>query len=524
MKQWTGPTDHEHAWDVVVVGSGAAGLTAALTAAERGLRVALYEKAPLFGGTSAVSAGTVWVPNLAQEETDEVVTYLQAQRGAALADDKIRALAEQAAPMMRHIMEVTGFVVEPVAAFPDYHQSLPGASTGRSSHPALFDTTVLGALSPVLRTDGNLPYTQGELKSLGYGWVDFPRAEFEARRDRGLVARGAALVGALLHGAASTGVALFTEAELTDLERHGEGWTLTIDGTRVAARRAVILASGGFEWNRELREQHLGRRLQATCSPVGMNTGIALRLALAQGAGAAELDQAWWAPLMPAAELSDDIIPGTFFRIERMGPGSITVDAAAMRFVNESLDYNTFIRHGLAAHDDQPFEMHIVFDERFRNRFGFLGRGPGEDLPGVTVADDIESLALAVGLDPGALRATVDDFNADAHNGVDTRFGRGESSFDRYYGDHANPYPNPCLAPLEEGPFYAARLLIGGFGSSGGVTTDATGAVTRPDGTAIAGLYAVGNASCQPFASGYPGAGATLGPGMTMGYLTGRAL
>jgi succinate dehydrogenase/fumarate reductase flavoprotein subunit len=273
---------------------------------------------------------------------------------------------------------------------------------------------------------------------------------------------------------------------------------------------------------------HLSGRLRARCSPP-FNTGDGHRIAAAAGAALADLDQAWWAPMADLPGDTRDGRPvGRTLRTERQGPGSIVVDATGRRFADESQDYNSFIRAWFAACEPDPDQggpMYVVFDQRFLDRFGFITHRSGQPVPGwLTCRDSVRELAEALPADPSRLSATIARFNAGAVKGEDPDFARGADRYDRYGGDPANPWPNPCLAPIDRPPFYGMPLQVGAFGTSGGVVTDDRARALGAAGEVIAGLFAVGNVSAHPVCAGYPGAGGTLGPALTMAYLAGLSI
>jgi succinate dehydrogenase/fumarate reductase flavoprotein subunit len=527
--------------DVIVVGSGAGGLRAAAAAADAGLSVAVLEKSGLFGGTSAVSAGTIWVPgNPYMNEAGLVddpalaLRYLEQATAGKTPPALLRRLVETG-PEMLEFARSCGLELDVAAYFPDYRQDFAGAMPGaRSLQPRLFDRGELGPLRDALRFDTNqLPYTMGEFKQWG-SWEAFPWEELRGRAERGIVGRGAALVGPLLAFCLARGVRFASEARVTSLLTSETGGNkavtgVEVDGRRLRSARGVVLACGGFEWDREMVAEHVRGEIEARCSPPH-NTGDGHRMAAAAGASFANMSEAWWAPMgiVPGQEIDGEQI-GRHLRTERQGPGTIIVDRHGRRFVNESQDYNSLIRaaHRADRESGPHLPMYVVFDQRFLDRYGFITyrSTSGQPVPDwLLQAESAGGLAGRLGMDPGTLQATLDRFNAFAVEGKDEDFGRGQNIYDVYGGDAANPYPNPNLAPVTEGPFYAMQVMPGAFGTSGGVRTDDRGRALAAGDTVIAGLYAVGNVSSHPCAAGYPGAGATLGPAMTMGYAAAREI
>jgi succinate dehydrogenase/fumarate reductase flavoprotein subunit len=288
----------------------------------------------------------------------------------------------------------------------------------------------------------------------------------------------------------------------------------------------VIIASGGFEWSDEMKAAFLPAPLDASCAPPH-NTGDGIRMAAKAGAALGNMQEAWWFPMLvrPGDEL-DGRPAATLLRFERTGPHSIIVNRAGRRFVNEAHNYNDMTR---AFHVFDPrsyryanLPAHLIFDHRHLEKYGFLEHRAGRPTPPWLVeAPTLEALARRLGIDADGLRATVERFNVHARRGEDPDFHRGESAYDRYWGDQEAPHP--ALGPLEVAPFYAVEIVSGAIGTKGGIVTDREGRALDPFGEAIPGLYAAGNTTAHPMGPGYPGAGGTLGPGCTMGYVAGRA-
>ncbi len=549
-------------YDVVVVGSGAAGMTAALAAVHRGLSVVVVEKAAHFGGSTARSGGGVWIPgNEAltaagiRDTREEARRYLNAIVGAGAASDRDRVPAERIDTYIERGPEVVSFVhrttplrLRWVPGYSDYYPEAPGGrAQGRSVEPRPFDGHRLGAELANLEPDYtkapmNLVVTQADYKWLnlvardvrgplrvarvGARWL---RAK--ARRQH-LLGRGQALAAGLRAGLLDAGVPILLNTPLvglvTDAAGVVRGITIRATGTErtLTARRGVLLAAGGFEHNDQMRK-HYQREPIGTewTNGVPANTGDAIRAGMAAGGAVAFMDDAWWGPSIP--------LPGGpwFCLAERSLPGSIMVNMRGRRFVNESAPYveaTHAMYGGEFGQGTGPAEnvpAWLVFDQRYRNRYMFAGLGPRQALPrrwfdhgclvrGRTLAE----LAEKMDVPADVLNRTVERFNGFARTGRDTDFGRGESAYDHYYGDPHN-HPNPSLGALETGPFYAARMVPGDLGTKGGLVTDVAGRVQRADGTVVAGLYAAGNSSAPVMGHTYAGPGATIGPAMVFAYL-----
>jgi 3-oxosteroid 1-dehydrogenase len=348
---------------------------------------------------------------------------------------------------------------------------------------------------------------------------------------RPMYGMGSALAIGLRAGLQRANVPLWYDTELTDLVLDGgrvTGVRLLRDGepSVVHARHGVVLASGGFEKNLEMREKWQRSPITAdwtTGAP--SNTGGGITAGIAAGCAVALMDDAWWGPTIP-------LTGGPYFCLsERNLPGSIIVNGAGRRYANEASPYVDAV-HAMYDGEAETGVPHVpswmILDQRYRNRYLFAGLGPRQPFPerwyrhGTLFRDQtIEGLARRVGVPPDELADTLRRFNQMAGAGVDTDFHRGDSAYDRYYGDPTNT-PNPCLGPIDQPPFYAVRIVPGDLGTKGGIVTDERARALRPDGSVVAGLYAAGNASAAVMGNTYPGAGATIGPAMTFGYLAAR--
>jgi len=551
--------------DVLVVGSGAAGLTAAVVAAARGASVLVIEKSGLFGGTSATSGGGVWIPCSplaaeagAQDSAAEAFRYLRALTDANVSDARIEAFIAGAPAMLDWLTRHTAlrFASTP---YPDYHPELEGGKPGWRTHfPVEFDGRILGPLvnlireeSPVASLFGRINWKVAEtyallLRPRGWHWVlanmlwrycsDIGQRLRGSRRDR-FLSLGNAIVGRLLQAAQQYRVSLQCDSALRELLREASstriaGALVSCEGKtlRIRARRGVVLASGGFERNARMRAENL----HALAADPGMsgsqrnNTGDGIRAAQAVGAAVLNMDSAWWAPVFKV----NGEERGRLCAVERGLPGCIMVNGAGRRYMNEASSYHIAAQRMIACDrpDARTAPSYILFDSRYRWRYPM---GPLLPLPQwlqsravrslVFKADTWDELAAKTALPASALRETVARFNAGARAGHDEEFGRGASEFDRYSGD-PRAQPNPSLAPLDRPPYYAMRLHIGDIGTNGGLATDAQARVLDAAGKPIAGLYAAGNASASVMGHTYPGAGGTLGPAMTFGYLAGLHL
>lgn len=529
----TPPADLRGHYDVVVVGSGAAGLVTAARAAEAGLSVLVLEKGERLGGTSAVGGGVMWAPcnhlmeKAGQPDSREAAArYLRAATEGRMTDSEIDWYVTTSAAAVRYLDERTDVRLTPLAR-PDYHPEWDGAATGRGLDNEPFDPGPHPGLAEALRRPTYLPLiSMNERDALKGAPVD--QDLLAERRRSGVRTMGGALVGRLVVTVLRHGVTLVASARVTGLERGSDGrWTVTLrkGEARVTAAR-VVLASGGFEWNPQLRAAYLPFPVTPISAPT--NEGDGLLLGLAAGAAVAEMTAVWGVPVITAPTQRYDGLPsGRMGNVELTLPGSVMVNAQGLRFVNEATNYhdlnrafgNTDPRSGRRA--NAP--AWLVFDRVYLDKYAVAGSTPGVPEEWMVSAETVAGLARACGIEPAGLHRTLQSFNADARTGDDTEFGRGASEQDRHLGDPVNT-PNPCLAPVEKAPFYAVPVHAGALGTAGGLRTDLDGRVLNVHGEPIGGLYAAGNCSATVFHDAYPGGGATLGSAVTRGFAVGGHL
>ena len=552
------------ACDVLVVGSGAGGMVSALRAHDLGLDVILIEKSDRYGGTSAVSGGGIWIPNndaIKDVDSPEMaMAYLRACTKGRVSETKLRAYVDHA-PEVQRYLDMLGVRYVSVPGYSDYCPALPGALTsgGRTMLPLPFDARLLGdeifrqrEPHPTHKMFGRIQLDLPEmgplirrtrgwwlvaLRMMFRYWLDLP-FRLRSGRDRRLTT-GNAMIGALRRAMLDRNVPLHLNTGLTRLETDSDrvsGAAIVRNGTehRIEVRQGIILAAGGFEKNQELRDRHLPKAMPTdfSLSPGLYNSGDALTAAMAIGADTEFLDQAWWVPAVrvPAPGFNNvDMRAALFF--ERAYPHTVCVNRLGKRFINEAISYNDF--GALMLEDDKLTGANapcwLIFDAtaRWRYPIGPLlpaafwpdWRLPSEWRDNVFYrAHTLQELAAKIEVDAGALGETIARFNGFAATGVDEDFRRGETAYDRFFGDVRNK-PNCTLGTIATAPFYAMRLDIGDIGTKGGLKTDANANVIGRDGRPIRGLYATGNVSGAVTYDSYPGAGATLGPAMIFGCL-----
>ena len=537
-------------FEVVVVGSGAAGMTAALAAAHHSLDVVVIEKTGRFGGSTARSGGGVWIPGNevlrragVADTPEQASAYLAHVVDGCVSAARQRALLEHGPAMLGFVRAHTPVDFAWVPDYADYYPEAPGGlAKGRSIEPVPLNARVLGPElthlnPPYLPVPDGVTITQRDYRWLSLG-PRHPRAMLAAARVAGRMARarvlrqralslGQALAAGLRAGLLAKQVPVWLDTPMTGLhivDGRVAGVQVTRDGQPglILASRGVILAAGGFERNEQMRQRYQRAPIGVdwTTGAAG-NTGDAIIAGEAAGAALDLMDDAWWGPSIPLPS-------GPFFCLaERSLPGCILVNGAGQRFVNESAPYVDAVHAMYAGHS--PAVPHIpswlVTDQRYRDSYVFAGLPPGKRLPrrwyavgAVVQAPAVAELAGQIGVDAAGLAATIAKFNEFAAAGRDTDFHRGDSAYDRYYGD-PRQRPNPNLAPLARPPFYAFKIVPGDLGTKGGLRTDERARVLRADGTPIPGLYAAGNTSAAVMGHSYAGAGATIGPAMTFGYI-----
>lgn len=558
-------SDNTYECDALVVGSGAAGLSAAVTAGHHGLNVLVVEKEPRFGGTTARSGGWLWIPgtSLARswgivEREEQARTYLRHEAGNSFDAARVDAFLTAGPEAVDFFTTKTAVRFDMPLTFPDYHAEAPGgAQGGRSMVTRPFDGRELGehikdlgSPLPELTVFGMMLGSGKEIIHFMRATKSLTSALYVARRlskhaidvmrhGRGMnLTNGNALAGRLAKSAFDLKIPLWLSSPVRELiveDGAVRGAMVARDGRliRVNAKRGVILACGGFPHDVARRKKMFPHAPTGhehfSPGPAG-NTGDGLRLAEAAGGRVEDSlpNAAAWVPvsITTRKDGSKGVMPHF---IDRAKPGVIAVTRDGVRFANEGNSYHDFVQEMMkAAKPGEEILAFLICDHRALRKYG-LGCVPPFPMPighhvstgylkrGATLAE----LAAQTGIDPKRFEATVAEFNATAAEGRDPAFGKGSRAYNRYQGDALHG-PNPCIAPIQDGPFYAIKVVIGDLGTYAGIKTDENARALDADGRPIAGLYAAGNDMASIMGGNYPGAGITLGPALTFGYIAGK--
>lgn len=546
--------------DVLVIGSGVAGLTAAITAALSGCSVVVIEGEARIGGTTAWSGGAAWIPANphmseigAEDSADQARSYIKTILGNHHDGRMVDAFLANGPEMVRFLEANTSAVRFVPYASPDYHPNIVGAAAkGRSMMAAPYDGRYLGAEldrmrgpMPELTVFGGMQVDPGEALHLQHSWRRWTSFKVATRligryaidrirfgRGTRLI-RGQALLARLFRSALDLGIEIRTSTRaLRLIEEEGRvtGIAVSCRGTEQAlsCHRGVVLATGGFSNNAEMVATHIpdADRHLVMLPGMGRGDGLAMAKALGGGTNTANTDNAIWMP-GTARYRTDGTLRQRYphFAFDRCKPGSILVNAQGRRFANEAQSYHMLVRE-MRANDAIP--AWLIADHRFLRKYG-MGLARPFPYPYRHLVREgylkrgrsIAELAERIGVDSHALTQSVARMNRFAESGDDTDFGKGGDIFTRMLGD-AEHGPNPCLGPIETAPFYALALYPSDCGTTLGLTTDEQARVLREDGTPIAGLYACGPDMNSVMRGNYPGGGTMIGPAMTFAFVAGR--
>ncbi|MGE2732940.1 FAD-binding protein [Mycolicibacterium vaccae] len=563
----------DHVTDVLVIGSGGGGMTAALAARAEGLQTLVVEKAPRFGGSTALSGGGIWVPGAPSQRRegyvpnpDDVFVYLKEITGGLVSDARLRAYVDAAPEMMEFLEKLSPwleFVWKP--GYADYYPELPGGSAlGSTINVPEIDLRVLGEeeqnlLAPLAMAPKGIWFAPKDLRlfyQVRQNWrgkavllkLIWRMVRARVFGDR-MAAIGQSLAARLRLAMTERDIPLWLNTPMTELITDVDGTVIGAvverDGKaqRIQARRGVILASGGFDHDMAWRREYLPE-LKRVSDLAGdkdwsfgnpLATGDGIRAGEKVGGATELLDEAWWFPAIcwPDGRLQ-------FMLNERMMPAQFVVNGDGKRFINEAAPYMDFAHAMIEGEragvthipcwlitDIRSFHRYVVAGHLPLPRIPFAPVPTGWKVPQTWLDSGVvregrswEELAGKIGVPSDHLRATAQRFNELAANGHDDDFNRGDSAYDNYYGDPT--LPNPNLHPLGKPPYYAFQIILGDLGTSGGLRTDEHARVLRADDSPIRGLYAVGNASAAVMGRSYAGAGATIGPAMAFGYVAAK--
>lgn len=561
MSADTNANGWDHTVDLLIVGTGAGAMATSIVAHENGASTLLLEKTDKFGGNTAMSGGSIWIPNNSimrkhgvDDSREDSLTYLKHITKGLVPDDKLETYVDVAPVMFEYILEKTHLRMECMLTYMDYYAEAPGGKQGgRSLEAAHFDGSLLGDEFDNLREPalqelvmGRMSMTATEAHHLlarHPGWIRLTmqimlrywgdlRWRMKTKRDR-ILSLGNALMAPLRLSLLDRDIPIWMRTKVENLiEENGRvvGVEAIKDGRKIRIRgeKGVVLAAGGFESNPEMRAKYLPSPTKAewtTGSPA--STGDAIRMGIELGAGIDWMHEAWWGPttVVPGEERARMLV------VEKGLPGCILVNKKGRRFVNEASTYANVVQVTYEKNTEEAptVPAYMIFDATYRSKYPCGPMLSGAQQPDwmlpkrfrdgyLRKADSLRELANQLGVDADGLEEEIRTFNANARAGHDPDFGRGEGGFDRYYGDD-KVKPNPCLAPIATGPFYGIEAYPGELGTKGGLTTDTSARVTKESGEVIPGLYAIGNCSASVMGPTYPGAGGTIGPAMAFGYI-----
>ncbi len=553
----------DHSVDLLIVGSGAGAMSAAIRAKDLGADVLLIEKTDLYGGSSAMSGGSLWIPcnhlmkqdGVVADTPEEALEYLKNITEGQVPEVKLRKYIDEAPKMLSYLHENARLNMFSMPAYADYYAETPGGKPGaRACEPHRFDGRLLGDDFYKMREPavqelimGRMSMTATEARTVltgGPGWIGLSLkiglqyyldivGRFKGHRDRSC-ALGNALIGQLRLSIIDRNIPLWLESPFEEFILEGDrvvGAVVNKQGKRmrIESKRGVLLAAGGFESNDEMRKEYLPNPTKAewTCANPG-NTGEVIQKGHDLGARLGFMDGAWWGPVtvVPGEERARMLV------VEKGLPRSMMVNSKGERFLNETAPYDDICKDAYRVNspDATSVPCWFVFDATFHKKYPAGPYYPGMPISKahlrdgyIKKADSVRELAELMGVDADGLEKTVEKMNAYARDGKDPEFGRGETTYGRYYGD-ATAEPNPCLGPIDTAPYYAIEIYPGDLGTRGGLDVDENARVLKEDGSTIEGLYAVGNCSAAVMGPTYPGAGGTIGPAMTFGFVVAENL
>lgn len=545
--------------DVLVLGAGASGMTAALAAEAEGMRTVLVEASAQVGGTSATSAGTLWLPAAdgGTEARGQAMDYLRAAIGPDIDERMMSAFIDATGPLLDFLSRSTAVRLSPVAVHPDYLQQLPGASLGgRAYAPAEFDGRLLGDAFALVRAPipefmvlGGMMVSKADIPVL-LNALREPASLVRAarlllrhlldrighRRGTRLV-MGNALVAQLFHSIIRSTVELRLQTQLRDVEREGAVWCCSLESagkrSELRVRRGLVLATGGFSGDAEARQKWLPELARDHSIAFEGNGGGGVRLGQRLG-GAIQVDHAppaFWMPVSTRRRADGSLARFPHIMLDRAKPGLLAIDGSGRRFVNEADSYHHFCEGMLRAQRERGARrFFLVADREFVREYGLGMIHPGRrstagfEREGYLASGPTpQALAVRLGVDAATLASTLRAYNEDAARGVDSEYGRGASPLNRHNGDPRRA-PNPCLRPLDLAHLVAVEVFVADLATSVGLNVDSDARVLDAQGAPIEGLYACGNDMASIMRGAYPGPGTTLGPGMVFAWRAARHL
>ena len=553
--------DYQKTVDVIVIGSGAGGMTTALMAHDLGLKTIILEKSHQYGGSSAMSGGAIWIPNnhlmagvgISDSEA-EGLTYLKHIVGDRTATERLEAYIEQGPKMVKYLAEKSDLLFDSVAKYCDYYAEVEGGKEGgRSLEPKPLNGLLLKEDFDKIRpphpqelamgrysltafeahkvTSGTIAGQMAFAKIMLKYWLNV-KARLKYKRSTRLTL-GNALIGRLRLSLKKRNIPIWLNTEVQELlTENGKvvGVSLKKAGKkmRVKAEKAVVLAAGGFSRNAEMRKTYQPKPTSTEWASGNLyNTGDGIRMGMKLGADINLMDDSWWTPAVkvPNSQYSWLLV------VEKSMPYGIMVNQNGERFMNEAAPYIDVVNDMYKEHSAETpsIPAYLVFDARFRRKYPCGPLLPSIVQPDrflseeiktqfLNKADSLSELANKINVNPENLVKTVKRFNEFAKTGKDLDFKRGDFLSDRYYSD-PTAKPNPCLGSIAKAPFYAVKVWPGDLGTKGGLKTDENARVLTTENEIIAGLYAIGNCSASVMGNTYPGAGGTIGPAMTFGYI-----
>ena len=547
--------------DFLIVGSGAGAMTAALVAHDIGAETLIIEKSEFYGGSSAMGGGTIWVPanqHMLKEgindNVEDGLQYLKAVTGGKVKEERLVAYTRQSVKMVQYLKENSDVVFSPMIHYPDYY---PNANCskhgGRTIEPIPFDGLLLKdefenmrPPHPQVLVMGRLMMTAAEAHKVSSGsfsgrmlliWLLLRylfhfKARLKYKRSTRLTL-GNGLISRLRYSLVKRKIPISLNTACCELITENNrviGVVAESNGKkiRIKANKGVLLAAGGFEKNMEMRKKYQRHPTNSDWSAAHEhNTGDAIRMGQEVGAAVDMMNDSWWntTAVVPEKEMAWLLV------MEKNKPGSIIVNSAGRRFTNEGAPYSDVVNAMYKSHESGVpcIPAYLIFDANYRRK-----NPCGPVMPSIVQPDSrldnslkekflkkgetIEKLSEKIGIPADNLKSTIELFNKQCKIGIDKDYGRGESLFDRYYGDDSVK-PNPNMGPIIKPPFYAIEVWPGDVGTKGGLLTDEFARVINTEGSVIPGLYATGNCSSSMMGNVCPGAGATIGPAMTFGFI-----